>query len=98
MRQHCGSVIAVSSQVRWTSLPNFFEQNRVKKVWISVVQQFTVSDVREIGTVIEYRNWHLALGRRFRSLKVWFVLRGYGVQGIREYIRRVSLTHLHISD
>ena len=43
----------------------------------------------EPGTVIDYRNWHLGLGRRFRSLKVWFVLRSYGVQGIQKYIRRV---------
>ena len=28
-----------------------------------------------LGTVIDYRNWQIALGRRFRSLKLWFVLR-----------------------
>ncbi|KAF8971067.1 pyridoxal phosphate-dependent transferase [Flammula alnicola] len=42
----------------------------------------------DAGTVIDYRNWHLALGRRFRSLKLWFVLRGFGVEGFRKYIRR----------
>jgi hypothetical protein len=42
------------------------------------------------GTVIDYRNWHLSLGRRFRSLKVWFVLRSYGAEGFRNYIRKVS--------
>ncbi|PPQ95321.1 hypothetical protein CVT26_008166 [Gymnopilus dilepis] len=42
----------------------------------------------DAGTVIDYRNWHLALGRRFRSLKLWFVLRSYGVQGFQKYIRR----------
>ena len=42
------------------------------------------------GTVIEYRNWHLGLGRRFRSLKLWFVLRSFGVEGFRKHIRRVS--------
>jgi aromatic-L-amino-acid decarboxylase len=40
------------------------------------------------GTVIDYRNWHLGLGRRFRSLKVWFVFRSFGVRGIQKYIRR----------
>ena len=44
------------------------------------------------GTVIEYRNWHLGLGRRFRSLKIWFVLRSYGVEGFRKHIRRVSFS------
>jgi len=42
----------------------------------------------DAGTVIDYRNWHLGLGRRFRSLKLWFVLRGFGAQGLRKYIRR----------
>ena len=34
-----------------------------------------------------YRHWQIPLGRRFRSLKVWMVLRSYGVQGIRKHIR-----------
>lgn len=38
---------------------------------------------------IDYRNWHLGLGRRFRSLKLWFVLRSFGAEGFRKYIRRV---------
>ena len=42
------------------------------------------------GVVIDYRNWHPALGRRFRSLKLWFVFRSFGVEGFRQYIRRVS--------
>lgn len=42
------------------------------------------------GRVIDYRNWHLALGRKFRSLKFWFVLRSYGVEGFQNHIRSVS--------
>ncbi|KIM45051.1 hypothetical protein M413DRAFT_441699 [Hebeloma cylindrosporum] len=42
----------------------------------------------DAGTVIDYRNWHLGLGRRFRSLKLWFVLRGFGVAGFQQYIRQ----------
>jgi aromatic-L-amino-acid/L-tryptophan decarboxylase len=42
------------------------------------------------GTVIDYRNWHLALGRRFRSVKIWFVLRSYGVDGFQNFIRKAS--------
>ncbi|KAJ7076898.1 pyridoxal phosphate-dependent transferase [Mycena belliarum] len=42
----------------------------------------------DAGTVTDYRNWHLALGRRFRALKVWFVLRGFGVEGFRKHIRQ----------
>lgn len=40
------------------------------------------------GLVNDYRDWGIALGRRFRALKLWFVLRNYGVQGIRETIRK----------
>jgi aromatic-L-amino-acid decarboxylase len=32
----------------------------------------------DVGTVIDYRNWQISLGRRFRSLKIWFVMRSYG--------------------
>ncbi|XP_043217957.1 3,4-dihydroxyphenylacetaldehyde synthase 2-like [Amphibalanus amphitrite] len=38
-------------------------------------------------TLPNFRNWSLALGRRFRALKLWFVLRLYGVSGLQEYIR-----------
>lgn len=33
------------------------------------------------------QNWQISLGRRFRSLKLWFVMRIYGVQGLQEHIR-----------
>ncbi|CCA69032.1 related to aromatic-L-amino-acid decarboxylase [Serendipita indica DSM 11827] len=39
------------------------------------------------GMVIDYRNWHLSLGRKFRSLKLWFVLRAFGVEGFRKHLR-----------
>ncbi len=37
--------------------------------------------------VIDYRDWNVPLGRRFRALKLWFVLRSYGAEGIRHHIR-----------
>ncbi|KAF9785098.1 pyridoxal phosphate-dependent transferase [Thelephora terrestris] len=42
----------------------------------------------ESGTVVDYRNWSLALGRRFRSAKLWFVLRSFGVEGYQAHIRK----------
>ncbi len=43
--------------------------------------------------VKNYRDWGIALGRRFRALKLWFVIRSYGVEGIRSILRR----HLEIA-
>ncbi|XP_043257922.1 aromatic-L-amino-acid decarboxylase-like [Colletes gigas] len=40
------------------------------------------------GLAPDYRNWQIPLGRRFRSLKIWFVLRIYGVEGLQDHIRR----------
>lgn len=43
----------------------------------------------------DYRHWQLALGRRFRALKVWFTLRTYGQSYIRDYLRRhIKLANL----
>lgn len=39
------------------------------------------------GEVIDYRDWHLQLGRRFRALKLWCVIRHYGVEGLRRHVR-----------
>ncbi|KAI1804143.1 pyridoxal phosphate-dependent transferase [Daldinia bambusicola] len=39
------------------------------------------------GLVTDYRDWQIPFGRRFRSLKVWFVIRTYGIEGLRAHIR-----------
>jgi aromatic-L-amino-acid decarboxylase len=38
--------------------------------------------------VVNFRDWGIQLGRRFRALKLWFVIRSYGVEGLREILRR----------
>jgi aromatic-L-amino-acid decarboxylase len=38
--------------------------------------------------VVNYRDWGIQLGRRFRALKLWFVIRSYGVEGIRSLVRK----------
>ena len=58
---------------------------------LDVTPEFLRTKQSEAGAVIDYRNWHVALGRRFRSLKIWFVLRSYGVKGFQAYIRRVRV-------
>ncbi|KAI9808084.1 MAG: hypothetical protein M1826_004361 [Phylliscum demangeonii] len=41
----------------------------------------------DAGLVVDYRDWGIAMERRFRALKVWFVIRTYGVRGMQAYIR-----------
>ncbi|XP_045683904.1 aromatic-L-amino-acid decarboxylase [Phyllostomus hastatus] len=49
---------------------------------------------QDSGLITDYRHWQLPLGRRFRSLKMWFVFRMYGVAGLQAYIRKhVQLAH-----
>jgi aromatic-L-amino-acid decarboxylase len=38
--------------------------------------------------VVNFRDWGIQLGRRFRALKLWFVMRSYGINGLRELIRK----------
>ncbi|XP_078544237.1 aromatic-L-amino-acid decarboxylase-like isoform X1 [Lissotriton helveticus] len=49
---------------------------------------------QECGLITDYRHWQIPQGRRFRSLKLWFVFRLYGVKGLQEFIRKhVRLAH-----
>jgi aromatic-L-amino-acid decarboxylase len=55
---------------------------------LSVLPEYLRNQATESGAVIDYRDWQIPLGRRFRSLKLWFVIRHYGVEGLRHHIRR----------
>ena len=55
---------------------------------LSVLPEYLRNKATESGAVIDYRDWQIPLGRRFRSLKLWFVIRHYGVEGLRHHIRR----------
>ncbi|KAF2789186.1 hypothetical protein K505DRAFT_284843 [Melanomma pulvis-pyrius CBS 109.77] len=52
----------------------------------SIVPSYLRNDFSESGLVTDYRDWQIPLGRRFRALKVWFVLRTYGANGLRKMI------------
>jgi aromatic-L-amino-acid/L-tryptophan decarboxylase len=55
---------------------------------LSVLPEYLRNKATESGAVIDYRDWQIPLGRRFRSLKLWFVIRHYGVEGLQHHIRR----------
>lgn len=54
---------------------------------LSMTPSYLRNTFSDSGLVTDYRDWQIPLGRRFRSLKVWFVLRSYGIEGIQHFIR-----------
>ncbi len=54
---------------------------------LSILPEYLRNKATESGAVIDYRDWQIALGRRFRALKLWFVIRHYGAEGLRHHIR-----------
>lgn len=61
---------------------------------LSISPSYLRNEFSESGLVTDYRDWQIPLGRRFRSLKIWFVLRTYGVKGLQEHIR----THIKLGE
>lgn len=55
---------------------------------LSILPEYLRNAATAAGEVFDYRDWQIPLGRRFRALKLWFVLRHYGVEGLRYHIRR----------
>jgi len=62
---------------------------------LSILPPYLRNKATESGAVIDYRDWHVPLGRRFRALKLWWVIRSYGVSGIQAMVRsHVGLAEL----
>ncbi|HWG58696.1 MAG TPA: pyridoxal-dependent decarboxylase [Candidatus Acidoferrales bacterium] len=55
---------------------------------LTVLPEYLRNQATESGAVFDYRDWHIPLGRRFRALKLWFVINHYGVEGLKFHIRR----------
>ncbi len=55
---------------------------------LSILPEYLKNQATQSGAVYDYRDWHIQLGRRFRSLKLWFVIRHYGVEGLQHHIRQ----------
>ncbi|MEZ4702683.1 MAG: pyridoxal-dependent decarboxylase [Rhodothermales bacterium] len=66
----------------------FFVRDRKALIdTFSILPEYLRNQASASGEVIDYRDWHIQLGRRFRALKLWFVIRHYGVEGLRAYVR-----------
>jgi aromatic-L-amino-acid decarboxylase len=66
----------------------FFVRDRAAlRAALSVTPEYLRNAASGDGQVIDYRDWQVPLGRRFRALKLWLVIRHYGLEGLRAHIR-----------
>jgi aromatic-L-amino-acid decarboxylase len=54
---------------------------------LAILPEYLRNPGTDAGAVVDFRDWQIPLGRRFRALKLWFVLRWYGAEGLRAHIR-----------
>jgi len=72
----------------------FFVADRAALInTLSILPEYLKNQATQSGAVIDYRDWQVPLGRRFRALKLWFVIRSFGVSGLQARIREhIQLT------
>ncbi|MBK8050924.1 MAG: aspartate aminotransferase family protein, partial [Anaerolineales bacterium] len=54
---------------------------------LSILPEYLRNEATKSGAVIDYRDWQIPLGRRFLALKLWFVIRYYGHEGLQHHVR-----------
>ncbi|MET3807217.1 aromatic-L-amino-acid decarboxylase [Nakamurella sp. UYEF19] len=54
---------------------------------LSITPEYLRNAATDSGEVVDYRDWQVSLGRRMRALKIWSVVNGAGLEGLRETIR-----------
>jgi aromatic-L-amino-acid decarboxylase len=65
---------------------------------LSILPEYLRNAATESGEVVDYRDWHPQLGRRFRAIKLWAVLRTYGLEGLRRHVRSGVALAEHVAD
>ncbi|MEW6754860.1 MAG: pyridoxal-dependent decarboxylase [Candidatus Latescibacterota bacterium] len=55
---------------------------------LGILPEYLRNAASQSGAVWDYRDWQVPLGRRFRALKLWFVIRHYGVEGLQHHVRQ----------
>jgi aromatic-L-amino-acid decarboxylase len=54
---------------------------------LSITPEYLRNAATESGAVVDYRDWQVPLGRRFRAMKLWAVVHAYGLAGLRSHVR-----------
>ncbi|KAJ7570760.1 hypothetical protein O6H91_01G133900 [Diphasiastrum complanatum] len=65
---------------------------------LSTQAEYLRNKASEMRMVVDFKDWQIPLGRRFRSLKLWMILRLYGASGLRAYIRNHIEIAKHLED
>ncbi len=60
--------------------------------------EYLKNKATDSGHVFDYSGWQVSLGRRFRSLKLWLVIRHYGIEGLRAHIRKHTELAAYLTD
>ncbi|KAJ2896669.1 hypothetical protein MKZ38_005321 [Zalerion maritima] len=87
-------VLSINTNMHKWGLVNFdcstlWVMNRTHLTdYLTVMPAYLRNQYSDSGLVTDYRDWQIPLGRRFRSLKLWFVLRTYGIKGLQEHFRK----------
>ena len=55
---------------------------------LTITPEYLRNAASERSEVFDYRDWHVPLGRRFRAIKLWFVMRHYGLHGLQRHVRK----------
>jgi len=63
---------------------------------LSLQPEYLRNDFSDSGAVVDYEHWQMPLGRRFRALKLWFVFRRFGTQGLLDHVQRGVTLSKHV--
>ena len=55
-----------------------------------VCQSIVFEKMKKFFFCFSFKHWQVPLSRRFRALKLWFVIRSFGVEGLQKHIRNVG--------
>jgi aromatic-L-amino-acid decarboxylase len=88
--EHADSVVV--NPHKWLFVPMdcsalFVRDPEMLRRAFSIVPEYVLQH-RDASSGTNFMEYGLQLGRRFRALKLWFVLRYYGAEGLREHLRR----------
>nr|GEX02649.1 aromatic-L-amino-acid decarboxylase-like [Tanacetum cinerariifolium] len=65
----------------WVRNPNLIVNS------LSTNPEYLKNKINESDSVVNYKDWQVGTGRRFKSLRLWFILRSYGVKNLQDHIR-----------